>query len=116
MSDIPQNPFTPAQMTSTSSYPALKRGPTDAFRLYGEPILTLKLNGVIDAGKDYQPSEAGEAFLAYVREKWSQESSCKHIREMERYIKTLEEAGDRLALYPNTLSIRAWRKAKETKP
>lgn len=38
------------------------------------------------------------------------------LEQLRNRIKRLEEAGDTLALYPNTLSIRAWRKAKEAKP
>lgn len=38
------------------------------------------------------------------------------LERLKNRIKRLENVGNRLALYPNTLSIRAWREAVETKP
>lgn len=67
------------------------------FNLYGDPILTIRPNGVIEIAKGYTPSEAGEAVLAYVREHWANEESCRRIRELEERVKRLDSIGHAMA-------------------
>ena len=79
-------------------------------------LLTIHADGRITVSEDCKPTETAAEVLQIMREQWLADIQSKKIGEQEQRIKRLEEAGDLMEIYCDTILARDWKEAKEAKP